>query len=105
MTPFTIVLSDLMNSAITFSIEMLTNTSPLTYLPGTNALYCLTKRTLHGAAQLEGIAADLDDVVDECTHGGHGEGGGEQGHVAKLDQHLQVVLERVFILKSEEYRC
>lgn len=64
-------------------------------LPLANALHPDPKGSLQASAQLEGIAADLDDVVNECAHGRQREGRGEEHHVAKLDKHLLVVLESV----------
>lgn len=67
----------------------------LSDLPLANALHPDPKGSLEASAQLEGIAADLDDVVNERTHGRQREGRGEEHHVAKLDKHLLVVLEGV----------
>lgn len=67
----------------------------LSDLPLADALHPDPKGPLQASAQLEGIAADLDDVVNECTHGRQGEGRGEEHHVAELDKHLLVVLEGV----------
>ena len=71
-------------------------------LPDAHTLYALSKRTLEGGAQFEGVAANLDDVVEEPAHGGHGEGGREERHVPELNEHLQVVLKRVLILVGGE---
>lgn len=64
-------------------------------LPLADALHSQSKGSLQPCAELKGIAADLDDVVDESAHGGKREGGGEQHHIAELDKHLLVVLEGV----------
>lgn len=64
-------------------------------LPLADALHPDPKGPLQTSAELEGIAADLDDVVNESTHGSQREGRGEEHHVAKLDKHLLVVLEGV----------
>lgn len=66
-----------------------------TDLPLADALHPDPKGPLQASAQLEGIAADLDDVVNECAHGSQRERRGEQHHVAELDKHLLVVLEGV----------
>jgi len=68
---------------------------PLPHLPLPDALDPLAEGTLEPRAELEGVAADLDDVVHQGAHGGQGEGGGEEHHVAELDEHLLVVLEGV----------
>ena len=72
-----------------------------THLPGADAVDALAERSLEGHAELEGVASYLDDVVDEGTGGGEREGGREERDVAELDEHLQVVLERVFVLRLE----
>ena len=64
-------------------------------LPLADALHPLAEGPLQAAAELEGVAADLDDVVDERAQSGQREGRGEQHHVAELDEHLLVVPERV----------
>lgn len=64
-------------------------------LPLADALHPDPKGPLQASAQLEGIAADLDDVVNERAHGRQREGRGEEHHVAELDKHLLVVLEGV----------
>lgn len=64
-------------------------------LPLADALHPDPKGPLQASAQLEGIAADLDDVINECAHGSQREGRGEEHHVAELDKHLLVVLEGV----------
>lgn len=74
-------------------------------LPLADALHPEPEGTLQASAQLEGIAADLDDVVNECTHGRQGEGRGEEHHVAELDEHLLVVLEGVLKARQPERRC
>ena len=51
-------------------------------------------------AELEGVAPDLDQVVEEGAEGGQRVGRGEEGHVAKLDKHFQVVVERSLVLKK-----
>lgn len=66
-----------------------------THLPLPDALDPLPEGTLEPRAQLEGIAPDLDDVVHQGAHGSQGKGGGEEHHVAELDEHLLVVLEGV----------
>ena len=72
-----------------------------TDLPHAYALHALSKGPLEDAAQLEGVRADLHQVVEERAHGGQRERGGEQRHVAELDEHLQVVLERAVVLEKE----
>ena len=62
------------------------------YLPRANILYPLAEGSAHGRAELEGVAPDLNHVVDEGAHPGHGECRGKEGDVTKLDQHLQVVV-------------
>ena len=38
--------------------------------------------------QFESVASDLDQVVEEGTQPGQGVGRAEQGHIAKLYEHL-----------------
>lgn len=64
-------------------------------LPLPNVLYSLSERPLKAGAQFQGITADLNDVVDESTHGRQGKRRGEKHHIAKLDEHLLVVLQCV----------
>lgn len=64
-------------------------------LPLADALHPDPEGPLQASAQLEGIAADLDDVVNERAHGRQRESRGEEHHVAELDKHLLVVLEGV----------
>ena len=52
-------------------------------------------------AELEGVAADLHDVVEEGAEGGERVGRREERHVAELDEHLQVVLEGALVLRSQ----
>lgn len=69
-------------------------------LPLADALHSESKGPLQTGAELKGIAADLNDVVDESAHGSQREGRGEEHHVAKLDKHLLVVLEGVLRKKQ-----
>lgn len=64
-------------------------------LPLADVLHPLPKRSLKAGAELQGVAADLDDVVDESTHGRQRKRRGEEHHVAKLDKHFLVVLKGV----------
>lgn len=43
-------------------------------LPLADALHSDAEGPLQAGAELEGVAADLDDVVDERAHGGQREG-------------------------------
>lgn len=72
-------------------------------LPLADALHPDPKGPLQTSAELEGIAADLDYVVNESTHGSQREGRGEEHHVAKLDKHLLVVLEGVLTGRWQEH--
>lgn len=65
------------------------------HLPLADALHSVAEGSLQTSAQFEGVAADLNDVVDERAHSRQREGRGEQHHVAELDKHLLVVLEGV----------
>lgn len=67
----------------------------VTNLPLADALHSNSKGPLQTSAKLKGITANLNDVVDESTHGSQREGWREEHHVAKLDKHLLVVLEGV----------
>lgn len=71
-------------------------------LPLADALHSDSKGPLQTGAELKGIAADFNDVVDESAHGSQREGRGEEHHVTKLDKHLLVVLEGV--LKGTEWK-
>ena len=51
-------------------------------------------------AEFEGVAPDLDQVVEEGAHSRQGVGGAEQGHVPELDEHLEVVIECSLVLRS-----
>lgn len=70
-------------------------TQCISYLPLADALHTDSKGPLQAGAELKGITADLNDVVDESAHGSQRKGRGEEHHVAKLDKHLLVVLESV----------
>ena len=72
--------------------------SPITHLPGADAVDPLSEGPLVHMAQLERVAADLDDVVEEGTEAGQGIRRGEERHIPELDEHLQVVLEGAFVL-------
>lgn len=67
----------------------------LPHLPLANAFHPLPKGPLQPRAQLEGVTADLNEVVDEGTEGSQGEGRREKHDIAKLHEHLLVVLECV----------
>ena len=87
-----------MSSSLQFTLILLIQWQRLGFrsdLPLADALHSNSERPLQPSAQLKGIAADLNDVVDESAHGCQGKGGGEKHHVAKLDKHLLVVLEGV----------
>lgn len=60
-----------------------------------DVLHSLSKGSLEAGTELQGIAADLDDVVYESTHGCQGKRRREEHHVAKLNKHLLVVLKRI----------
>jgi len=67
-------------------------------LPYSNVLDKFSERSLKGHAQFECIAANLDHIVKKSTDCSHRERRREQRDVAKLNQHLQVVFIRIFIL-------
>lgn len=69
-----------------------------TYQPDANAIGELTKWPLLRRAHLEGIAANLDDIVEQGTCGSKWKCTREQCHIAKLNQHLQLVFQRVLVL-------
>ena len=73
-----------------------------TDLPRSNVVDPLPERPLMDVAQLEGVSPDLDEVVEEGAHPGQRVRGGEQSHVAELDEHLKVVLKRAFVLRKEK---
>ena len=63
------------------------------YLPGANVRCRLSERSLEDTAHLEGVGTDLSDVVEQGPDGGEREHGGEEEHVAELQEHLQVVVQ------------
>ena len=63
-------------------------------LPLPDVLHPQAEGPLQAGAELQSIAADLDDVVDKGTHGRQGERRREQHHITKLYKHLLVVLKR-----------
>lgn len=63
-------------------------------LPLSDVLHPQSEGSLQAGAELQGVAADLDDVVDKGTHGRQGERWREEHHVAKLYEHFLVVLKR-----------
>lgn len=73
-----------------------------TDLPLSDVLHPLSEGSLQAGTELQGIAADLDDVVDKRAHGCQGKRGGEEHHVAKLNEHFLVVLKRVLFMKQHE---
>ena len=54
-------------------------------------------------AELEGVPADLDQVVEEGAESGQRVGRREEGHVAELDEHLQIVVEGSVILQNVNF--
>lgn len=58
----------------------------------------LAERALADVAELESVAANLDEVVQQGAQSGGGEGGGEEYDVSELDHHFKVVGERSVIL-------
>ena len=71
-----------------------------TDLPLSDVLHSLSEGSLEAGTELQGIAADLNDVVDKSAHGRQGKRRREEHHVAKLNKHLLVVLKRI-LLKSD----
>lgn len=72
------------------------------YLPDADVFYSLAKRSLERHAELESIAPDLNDVVEQSAHSGHWKSRGKQSHVTKLYQHLQIILKSVFVLQNNK---
>ena len=70
-------------------------------LPDSNVFHSDSKGSLIRVAQFEGIATDLDQVVEQSTHCSQWKGRGEESDVAKLDAHFQVVLKGVVILQKK----
>lgn len=69
-------------------------------LPLADVLHPLSKGPLQASAELQGVAADLDDVVDKSAHGRQRKRGGEEHHISELNEHLLIILERVLFLKG-----
>ena len=67
-------------------------------LPGPDALDPLREWPLVDVAQLEGVAPDLDEVVEEGAEAGQGVGGAEESDIAELDEHLEVVVKGPLVL-------
>ena len=72
-------------------------------LPGPDTLDPLREGPLVDVAQLEGVTPDLDEVVEERAEAGQGVGGAEEGDVAKLDEHLEVVVKGSLVLGSAAF--
>lgn len=72
-----------------------------------DVLHPLSKGSLQASAELQGVAADLDNVVDKSAHGRQGKRRGEEHHIAELDEHFLVILERVLsdsnMIKQDKY--
>ena len=73
-----------------------------TCLPGADVRDALAEGPLVDEAELECVAADLAEVVEEGAEGGERVRRGEERHVAELDEHLQVVLERALVLPAKQ---
>ena len=71
-------------------------------LPDPDVFHSDSKGSLIRAAQFEGIAPDLDQVVEQGTDCSQWKGRGEESDVAKLDAHLQVVLKGIVILQQQQ---
>lgn len=69
-------------------------------LPDSNVFHSDSKGSLIRVAQFEGIATDLDQIVEQSTHCSQWKGRGEESDVAKLDAHFQVVLKGIVILQK-----
>ena len=52
------------------------------------------------ADKLLSIEPDLDPVVEEGEEGSEGEGGDEDGDEAKLENHLEVLLEQALVVNE-----
>ena len=70
-----------------------------TDLPRSDVRDALPEGSLVDEAELEGVAADLDEVVDEGAEGGERVSRREERHVSELDEHLEVVLESALVLQ------
>lgn len=66
-----------------------------TDLPLSYVLHPLPKRSLQTGTELQSIAAYFDDVVDKGAHGRQRKRRREKHHIAKLNEHLLVVLKCV----------
>lgn len=67
---------------------------PFPDLPLSDVLHPQAEGPLQAGAELQSIAADLDDVVDKGAHGRQGERRREKHHIAELYKHFLVVLKR-----------
>lgn len=73
-----------------------------TYLPCTNVGNSLTKRSLKGEAKLKGIAANLNEIVDQSTKCCHGECWWEKNYISQLNKHFQMICECSIILQHRK---
>ncbi len=77
-------------------------TRRVTYLPNTNSGSSLSEWPLEIGYKLEGVATNLQNVVQEGQQTANWEGAGEHAHETELDEHLQVVLGSIVILKKNK---
>jgi len=73
-----------------------------TYLPCTNVGNSLTKRSLKGEAKLKGIAANLNEIVDQSTKCCHGESRWEKNYISQLNKHFQMIRKCSIILQHRK---
>lgn len=78
-------------ASLTFSRAQYTD------LPLSNVLHPLSEGSLQASTELQGVAADLDYVVDKSAHGRQGKCRREEHHIAKLNEHFLVVLKCVLL--------
>ena len=75
----------------------------VTHHPCSDSTRWLGERPLIDATQLEAICADLRDVVQQCPECSRREDCREEEDIAKLQEHLQVVIEGA--LKMRQAKC
>ena len=78
-------------------------TKSLSYLPCAYICSSLSEGSLAYPAQLEGIAADLNYIVDESEDSGQRKDSREEKDVAELEEELKVVIK--CSLEKKKKRC
>lgn len=70
----------------------------LTNLPGSDILNPPAHWPLVDLAEFEGVGSDFGEVINDRPEGSQWINGGEHEDVTELDEQLQIVIERAFVL-------